>query len=166
MARYYAFRGEYQKALEQAKQTLTLQVDPVPLHLTMYQIYKELGQEDSSFQYFLQWRSAFGEEVEVMEANYREFGWQRAAEKMLILLEEKSESNYIDPLHLALYAVHAEDFDKAMDYLEQAYDQKVPLLTSIGLETHWKPLFSNQRFKRLLSKMELSPAWAKFGGFY
>jgi len=56
---------------------------------------------------------------------------------------------------IALRYLDAGDYDKAIDWLEKAYEDRDPQLPYIGRPTYWDPLHSYPRYQDLLRRMNL-----------
>jgi hypothetical protein len=59
------------------------------------------------------------------------------------------------PVAIAWRYIYAGDYDKAMDWLEEAYEVHVPGLPYIGTSPLFDPLRSDPRFQDLLRRMNL-----------
>ena len=78
-----------------------------------------------------------------------------AASSMIPVLQEKSKHELVRAIGLAEYHVHAEEYSKALDYLEIAIRNKDPMAVTLGVVPIWRELYGDQRFKDLLAKIGL-----------
>jgi TolB-like protein len=75
----------------------------------------------------------------------------RLAEK----LETRFKTNYIQPVWIARLNAHAGNNEQALRWLEQAYEDRDPIMVNLNCSLDWKNLRSEPRFKKLLEKMNL-----------
>lgn len=77
------------------------------------------------------------------------------ASAILQELEAQSRTRYVAPYHLAYVHTGLGQHDRAIDYLEQAYEQRSGSVYGIRGSFLFAPLRSHPRFKALLQKMNL-----------
>ncbi len=93
-----------------------------------------------------------GEVVEALERGYEASGFKGAMVEGAQKLVEQSETRYIPAMTFVQLYVRAEEKDKAMEWLEKAYDERDVWLSG-GLRT-WEWNFrSDPRFQDLLRRM-------------
>ena len=79
-----------------------------------------------------------------------------AAVGALDQLERRAASNkHVSPLGWAISYIGLGDKDKALEWLEQAYEERDPSLIHLGLDPKFDPLRSEPRFRALVEKMNL-----------
>lgn len=76
----------------------------------------------------------------------------RGAAEQLVL---RTESTFVNPKWIAETFAMAGEIDLALDWLERAYDQRLPLLVLTAAEPDWDILRSEPRFQELLRKVGL-----------
>ncbi len=77
------------------------------------------------------------------------------ARDVLRQLEQLSRERYVSPYHLAYVYTGLDEPDRAMDYLEQAYEERAGSVYGIKGSFLFTTLRSHPRFKALLGKMNL-----------
>ena len=83
-------------------------------------------------------------------------GDRAAAVGALDQLERRAASNkHVTPLGWAISYIGLGDKDKALEWLEQAYEERDPSLINLGLGPKFDPLRSEPRFRALVEKMNL-----------
>jgi hypothetical protein len=80
-------------------------------------------------------------------------GQKEQASKILEEMKARNGENSVPPFFLAEVAVAVGAHEEAMDYLEQAYQQKASLLIALRAEPFFEPLHSHPRFQSLLRRM-------------
>jgi hypothetical protein len=82
-------------------------------------------------------------------------GKKEKANEVLRTLQEKSKSGLVSPYHFAYVYVGLGEYDKAIDYLEQAVEKRTGPTYGISGSFLLAPLRSHPRFRALLRKMNL-----------
>ena len=78
------------------------------------------------------------------------------ARSLMRELKERDGKEYISKTFTAVSAAYLGDLDEAFDYLDQAYDDRDPILLNLRHEKWGPPQFRNDpRFQRLLEKVGL-----------
>ena len=83
-------------------------------------------------------------------------GQPEQAREVLGRLEELSRHRYVSPYHFAYVFVGLGEFDRALDQLEQAYEERGGAIWGIKGSFLFQPLRSHPRFTALLQKMNLA----------
>jgi serine/threonine-protein kinase len=79
----------------------------------------------------------------------------REAEKILKLLEDRSQQSYISPYIFAEVYAGLGDKEKALASLEKAFEERSGILTFLKVDPEFESLHSEPRFKNLLGRMGL-----------
>ncbi len=72
-----------------------------------------------------------------------------AAEK----LAARSKLTYVQPTQIARLYTHAGEKDRALDWLEKAYEEREPPLVHLRVGWDWHSPLSDPRFQSLLRRM-------------
>lgn len=84
-------------------------------------------------------------------------GKQAEAQAILKQLEALSKKRYVSPLYFAIVYAGLKDNDKAIEYLDQAYEARHPGLVLIRIEPMFDGLRGDERFKTLIKRFEPIP---------
>ena len=84
-------------------------------------------------------------------------GKQAEARAILDQLEAISKRRYISPLYPAIVCAGLKDSDKAVEYLNKAYQARHPGLVLIRIEPIFDPIRADPRFKELTKRFEPIP---------
>jgi tetratricopeptide (TPR) repeat protein len=84
-------------------------------------------------------------------------GKQAEARAILNQLEALSKRRYVSPLYFAIIYAGLRDSDKAMEYLNKAFDARHPGLVLIRIEPMFDGLRSDERFQQLTKRFEPIP---------
>ncbi len=88
---------------------------------------------------------------------YAMTGRTEQAHEVLRRLEEMSKVRYVSPYHMAYVFTGLGESDRAMDLLEQAYEEHAGSVYGIKGSFLFSPLHSHPRFLALLRKLNLTP---------
>jgi eukaryotic-like serine/threonine-protein kinase len=88
---------------------------------------------------------------------YASAGKRGEAEAILERLKSLSERRYVSGLYLAIIYAGLKDRDRALEYLNQAYESRHPGLVLIRVDPIFDDLRSDDRFKQLVKRFEPMP---------
>ncbi len=151
--------GRYEEALQAALKGLEFEPDYARGRATLAWAYLMLGRIDEGIAelrravelapanslYFAQLGEAYGLAGRIEEAR-----------EVLGRLEEMARTQYVSPYHLAYVYTGLGEMDRAMDLLEQAYDERAGSLYGVKGSFLFVPLRGHPRFQALLAKMNLA----------
>jgi serine/threonine-protein kinase len=151
--------GRYEEALQAALKGLEFEPDYARGRATLAWAYLMLGRIDEGIAelrravelapanslYFAQLGEAYGLAGRIEEAR-----------EVLGRLQEMARTQYVSPYHLAYVYTGLGEMDRAMDLLEQAYDERAGSLYGVKGSFLFVPLRGHPRFQALLAKMNLA----------
>ena len=91
------------------------------------------------------------------------YGMAGETEKVRVVLEyhlEQSKIRFIKPTDFTVIYAALGEFDKALDYLEQAYEEREGWLVLLQVEPLYDNLRDEPRFQAILEKMNFPPDFA------
>jgi TolB-like protein/Flp pilus assembly protein TadD len=95
-------------------------------------------------------------EMGLLAAAYARQGNRQEAENCIEELRRLAASQYVTPLAEALAAIGLQDFDLAFQRLDEAIDHKTNFVNLLAVEPFFRPLRSDDRFRKLLKRLNLS----------
>jgi tetratricopeptide (TPR) repeat protein len=151
--------GRAAEALEVATQAITFQPDYARGHATRGWVLIKLGRQAEGLAALERavalspgdplWLAQLGQA-------YAEAGQTERARGLLQDLEEQARTRYVAPYHLAYLYTGLGQWDRAMECLETAYQQRAGSVYGIKGSFLLAPLRSHPRFQALLRKMRLA----------
>jgi serine/threonine-protein kinase len=157
--RLYQWAGHDAEAIKVFKKTLEMDPDFLPAHDFLFQSYLRMGMLDESFDHFSVAYSEYydltNREREKVQTLYKESGWNGVVPFMIAKLEARSKAKHVPQWHMSIYYVIVEDHERALDYLEKAYQTRNPNMVHIGVEPPFEVLHSEPRLQALLRKVGL-----------
>jgi serine/threonine protein kinase/tetratricopeptide (TPR) repeat protein len=150
--------GQPDEAIDQYLKTLELESSFAPAFEGLFEAYylKGMQQESLAARKKRDELWGFHEVVDAMDQGQEASGFKEAMARGARTLVELKRSNqdYVSSWDIALLYTIAEDRSQALDWLEQAYDERDPWLPYINGPI-WDPIRSDPRFQDILRRMNL-----------
>ncbi|MEQ9423492.1 MAG: hypothetical protein RJQ09_03670 [Cyclobacteriaceae bacterium] len=83
-----------------------------------------------------------------------EAGEVELAKKMTAYYEKASQDNYLPPVQRAFIHIGIKEYDKALELLEQAYNEKSWFIIFMQIEPWLDPLRNDERFTAIMERMQ------------
>lgn len=152
------FTRQYGKAIEMFESALkTSPQDPIALS-NLRTTYHLNGMYDKALEVWKKYYISKGdhEAVEVLTSGGAQGGYHKALEDLATFLIERSSSNYITPWQVATIYTRAGKKEKALEWLEKAFNQHDSNMPYIAVDPIFDIFKGSPRFLNLLNKMNLS----------
>ena len=150
--------GRYQEALEAALRCVEFGADLARGRSTLGWAYLKNGKPDQGLAE-LERATALAPENVMFLAQlgqaYAMTGKLASARDVLHQLEQLSQERYVSPYHMAYVFTGLGELDRAMDFLELAYEKRAGSVYGIKGSFLFTSLHSHPRFQALLRKMNL-----------
>jgi serine/threonine-protein kinase len=151
---YYARR--YDEAIVQFKRVLELDKNLAVPYAWLRQVYAAKGNEAEAYEWFMIWQKRINpDRSETYQKTYETAGWQGVQRKHLEfenLVENKSGNNFFNT---ARYSALLGEKDQAFDYLNQAFEQRSWLISTLKVDPAFDSLRSDPRFAELVRRIGL-----------
>ncbi len=154
---HLVYLGRYDEAIAQLQKVLAAQPDYSSAHLGLWgayykkHIYEEALAEAKKFFAVLH----EDEVVKAMDRGQKEGGYRWAMKRAAETMAARSKHTHIPAIRVARLYAHAGDNDRAMEWLEKAYQQRETALTHAAVFWDWDDLRGHPRFQALLRRMNL-----------
>ena len=151
--------GRYQEAVDEAQRCVEFEPDYARGRSTLGWAYLKSGMPDQGMAQ-LERAAALAPQNTLYLAQlgqaYAIAGKTANARKVLRRLEQLSQERYVSPYHMAYVYTGLGEADRAMDFLERAYEERSGSVYGIKGSFLFTSLHSHPRFKALLAKMNLA----------
>ena len=151
--------GRYQEALQAALRCVEFEPDYARGRSTLGWAYLKSGMPDQGLTE-LERAVALAPEYTLYLAQlgqaYALAGKTASAREVLRQLEQLSQERYVSPYHMAYVYTGLGETDRAMDFLERAYEERAGSVYGIKGSFLFTPLHPYPRFKALLRRMNLA----------
>lgn len=144
----------YDDAIEYCQKSLEMDPNFGPAYGVLRRVYQIQGKAEKTIaEIDRMWGRSLLEIIALKRA-YEKNGWPAIWQKQLDWANEEN----MPPLRYAELYTQLEDFDRAMEWLEKAYDRRSSSLVYLNVFASFDPLRSDKRFKTLLGKIGLKAA--------
>ena len=151
------FARQYDKAIELFESALKASPrDPIALS-NLRTTYHMKGMYEKALEVWKASYEAKGdhEAVETLSKGNSEGGYHKALENLAILLIDRSDSTYVTPWQIATLYTRAGQKDKALMWLEKAFEIHDTNMPSIGVDPIFDIFKDDPRFSKLLNKLNM-----------
>ena len=152
------FARRYDDAVVAIKETLDLDPDFGPAHVTLGRIYVAKGTPDRAVAELERARSLMGRRPDVLTPYayaLARAGRQREARTILDELRDISKPGTAAPVRVALVHIALGETDRAFEWLEKAIEARDWQMALLNVEPAFDLLRSDQRFARLVERVGL-----------
>jgi DNA-binding winged helix-turn-helix (wHTH) protein/TolB-like protein/Tfp pilus assembly protein PilF len=159
IAAILCFAGRHDEAIEQCHKTLELDPNFSMAHAQLGVAYWGKGMYKEALGPLQRAVEIEGEgSVRMIQLamGYGFAGQKDKAQEFFKRLRKRAKTEYVDPTWIAgLYAAIG-DKDRALDWIEKAYDERSPIATTLLVDTRFDTLRSEPRYQAVLSRMGLA----------
>ena len=148
--------GEDERALVEFRKALELDGTSFPARAGIAHVYEWRGEYERAVgEYRLQVQYSHGNPTAKASLGYAlaRAGDKTEATQIFHELLAASQKRYVSPAYLALICAGLGDETAALNWLDRAYDERSPALSSLLLDPRLKTLLAHPRFQTLLQKM-------------
>ena len=93
-----------------------------------------------------------------IQNKFIEEGYFPALQEAVNALETAAQQNFIQPLQVAIYYLELKNTDKALEWIEKAFERRDPEMPYISTyNAEYDQLYDHPRFIAILEKMNLLP---------
>ena len=153
-------RGEHDQARRQLRLSIDLEPDFYGSHWALGRVHALSGETAEAKACFERTRDLSGGGIlgiSGLAYTFARSGDPDQAHALIGELEQIAASSYVCPCNLAETHAGLGDYDRAFQWLQQAERNRSPRLTWINVDPLLDPLRSDQRFRKLLDRIGLSP---------
>jgi TolB-like protein len=154
----YYFGREYQRAVDECEKAKQLDPEYFMLHFIAGRAYMRLNEHAKAIAHLKQARTETGE-MPLMDAAlglaYAVSGKKAETMKLAEAFKTATKKRYIPPTYFGMLFAGLGDKDKAMMWLEKAYDDRADGLTWLNVEPMLDEVRSDPRFQNLIRRIGL-----------
>jgi serine/threonine protein kinase/tetratricopeptide (TPR) repeat protein len=146
------------QAIEQLHKVLDIDPRFAPARRILEEVYARMGKQKEAVAEREKALSLSGspELAASLEEDFTKSGYRGVLQNWLAGLTEISKHSYVSPYSIAEAYMRIGDKEKAIDWLEKAFDEHDSGLVSLGVEPMFDSLRSDPRFQEILRRMKLT----------
>ncbi|MBZ5572049.1 MAG: protein kinase [Acidobacteriia bacterium] len=147
----------YDEAIVELQKALKNEPNLPPAHLRLWGafcgkgMHEEAVAEAKTFFEVLEDK----EVVRALQRGYTDAGYSGAMRLAAETLSKRSGLTYVQPTQVARLYAHAGDKDHALEWLEKAYEERLPAMIHLDVDPDWSSLRSEPRFLDLVRRLNL-----------
>jgi len=146
---------QYDKAILHLRKILSSEHDSPFVHRYLWICYHQKKMYDEAIEAAKNYFSTMGmgEFSDIIGRGYANSDYKCAMGLLAKSMEKHWKTTYIQPIWIARLYAHARNNDRALDWLENAYNERDFLMPNLNTSTDWEVLHKEERFIKLLKKM-------------
>lgn len=154
---HLVYLQRYDEAVVQLRKALQQEPNYAATHLGLWgafwrtQRYAEALAEAQKYHTL----SGYGDVTQALTRGYADSDYREAMKLAAETLAARAAQTHVPALRVARLYAHAEDKERALDWLEKAYEAREGPLCRLGVVWDWDNLRDDPRFKDLLRRMNL-----------
>ena len=147
--------GRDGEALDLYRKALALAPDLSPAYLYLCWLYERQGHDDLAYEHYRRSLELRGwtDVVKAMDAGYEKGGRRAGLEKAAEGLAALADRQALPPEEVARAWVRLGERDKALTWLEKAYERRSPGIVWFNESGEWESLRSSPRFRALVERI-------------
>ena len=148
---------QYDRAVEQLRKVLDIDPKFAPARTILEGVYAQMGKQKEAVAQRERMISLSGgpELAAAIEQQFAISGYRGVLQSSLKGLIEMSRHEYVSPYIIAQAYMRTGDQEKALEWLEKAYQEHDSGLVSLAVEPMFDPIRPNARFQEILRQMKL-----------
>ncbi len=145
----------YDEAILQLRKTLSREPNYAAAHLGLWgafcqkQMYEEALAEAQKFHALV----GYSEVAEALSQGYGQSDYKGAMRRAAEALATRSQQTHVPSIRIARLYAHSGEKERALDWLDKAYEERDPPLSRLSVVWDWDSLRDDQRFQNLLRRM-------------
>jgi tetratricopeptide (TPR) repeat protein len=153
------FLRRYDEAITQLRQTLRTQPNIPAVQQALWGAFHQKGMDEDAIEAAKEFFSLMGrsEIAEALTSCFAESGYREAMSVAAESLAARSKHTYVGAMRVARLHAHAGEVDRALDWLEKAYEEREPAMVHLSVGWDWDGLRPKRRFQDLIRQMNLIP---------
>jgi serine/threonine protein kinase/tetratricopeptide (TPR) repeat protein len=147
----------YDEAIAELRKTLRTEPSFPAAHLRLWGAFCQKGMYEEAVAEAKTFFEVLGDKevVQALQRGYIDGGYSGAMRQAAETLSERSHLTYVQPTQIARLYAHAGDRDHALQWLEKAYEERLPAMLHLGVDLDWNTLRGEPRFQDLIRRVNL-----------
>lgn len=154
---YHYYARQYDAAIRESRRALDLEESHHLARVCLQLAYRKKGMPAQALQEAKSLLKAFGapeDDLDAFDSLPAQQGLEEALRQQLKWLEKATQQTYISPYVLAFYASLLGREQQALDWLEEAVDERASHLVYLPIDPSFDELRDRPRFRLLMSRLQ------------
>jgi tetratricopeptide (TPR) repeat protein len=145
----------YDEAIALARETLRTAPNNLQVMSTLKSAYHHKGMYEEALEIWKRYYATRGdrEAEEALARGYAEAGYSGALSRLAEMMIKRSRTSFVTPWRIGTLYTRAGKNDKALEWLEKAYEAHDPNMPYISVDPIFDVLIDDSRFQDLLRRM-------------
>jgi serine/threonine protein kinase len=146
---------QYDESIVQLRKIISLEPDFPFAHRYLWICYHQKQLYDEAIEEAKNYFTAVGksEFSAIIDRGYSNSDYEGAMSFLAKTMEEHLKIAYIQPVWIARVYAHAGDKDRALDWLERAFEERDFLMTNLNTSSDWQLLHEEKRYTDLVNRL-------------
>jgi serine/threonine protein kinase/tetratricopeptide (TPR) repeat protein len=160
----FVMAREYENAIQQLRKTIEVDPNSWLAHLWLGWAYEQTGRHEEALANLTNASQLGGSTYAIAYLGYlhASAGRRSEAEKIVNELKQQSQQKYVSPHHIAIAYVGLNEKDRALEWLEKAYESHEEILVFLDVDATWDKIRSDTRFQDLMCRLGLPKSGKNF----
>jgi TolB-like protein/Tfp pilus assembly protein PilF len=151
---HLVYLGRYDEAIDLLQKVAAAQ--PSSAHLGLWGAYYRKHKEKEALEEAVKFYEALPDHEAVVAAlrtGYQQAGYRAGMKRAADILADRAQHSHVAGVRIARLYAHAGDADRALFWLEKAYEARETPLVHLGVAWDWDRLLPDPRFQDLVRRM-------------
>jgi len=149
------YLGRYDEAIDVLQKVLAIQAHFSSAHMGLWGAYYKKHMEKEALQEAVNFFEALNDEevVTALKTGYQKAGYQEGMKRAADTLSSRAQRSHVAGVRIARVYAHAGEADKAIFWLQRAYEANETPLAHLRVAWDWDELRADPRFQDLVHRM-------------
>lgn len=151
------YLGRYDEAIAELRKALRTEPNMPAAHLRLWGAFYGEGMHEEALAEAQTFFEVLGDKeiVAALQRGYIDTGYSGAMRVAAEMLSARSHLAYVQPTQIARLYAHAGAKEHALEWLEKAYEERLPAMIHLGVDSDWTVLREEPRFQDLIHRLNL-----------
>ena len=156
---HLVYLGRCDEAIKVLQEALESQPDFASAHMGLWGAYFKKQMDAQAIEEAVRFFQAINdkEAVAALNAGYRQAGYREGMKRAADVLALRAQRIHVPGIRIARLYAHAGDTDRAIRWLQKAYEAQEGPLIHLDVAWDWDSLRSDPRFQNLIRRMNFPP---------
>jgi Tfp pilus assembly protein PilF len=157
---HLVYMGRHDEAITQLRETLRTEPAYPAVHLGLWGAFHQKGMYDDAIDEARVFFDLLGDRqvVETLTGGYPGMGYTATMHAAAEILARRSDQTHVPAVRIARLYAHAGDGDRALRWLEKAYDEREAALVHLRVAWDWDHLRAHPAYQDLVRRMNFPAA--------